>query len=73
MVNTVTPALIFSNPIIKKQWQSFGSEKQGCLTSSIALKKMNRLDGTTHTRLFFVSEQAGWITKAGSPLDGGRL
>ncbi|MDU0343471.1 SDR family NAD(P)-dependent oxidoreductase [Bosea rubneri] len=71
-VNSVAPGFVRSNPATERQWQSYGPEGQKRLIEGIHTRHLGTPADIAHASLFFLSEQAGWITGQVLSVDGGR-
>ena len=71
-VNSVAPGFVRSNPASERQWQSYGPEGQKRLVESIHTRRLGTAEDIANAALFFLSEQAGWITGQVLSVDGGR-
>lgn len=71
-VNSVAPGFVRSNPASERQWQSYGPEGQKRLVESIHTRRLGTPQDISSATLFFLSEQAGWITGQVLSVDGGR-
>ncbi|HEV7335644.1 MAG TPA: SDR family oxidoreductase [Bosea sp. (in: a-proteobacteria)] len=71
-VNSVAPGFVRSNPATERQWQSYGAEGQKRLIEGIHTRRLGTPADIAHASLFFLSEQAGWITGQVLSVDGGR-
>lgn len=71
-VNSVAPGFVRSNPASERQWQSYGPEGQKRLVEGIHTRRLGTPEDIAHATLFFLSEQAGWITGQILSVDGGR-
>ncbi len=71
-VNNVAPGFVLSNPTTQRQWDSYGPEGQRALVEGIALRRLGTPADIAHAVLFLASDQAGWITGAVLPVDGGK-
>lgn len=71
-VNSVAPGFVRSNPATERQWQSYGPEGQKRLVEGIHTRRLGTPADIAHASLFFLSEQAGWITGQVLSVDGGR-
>lgn len=71
-VNSVAPGLVLSNPTTRRQWEALGFDGQERFIEEIALRRLGTPADIAHAVLFLASEQAGWITGATLPVDGGR-
>ncbi len=71
-VNSVAPGFVRSNPATERQWQSYGPEGQKKLVESIHTRRLGTPEDIANATLFFLSEQAGWISGQVLSVDGGR-
>lgn len=71
-VNSVAPGFVRSNPATERQWQSYGAEGQKRLVESIHTRRLGTPEDVANAALFFLSEQAGWISGQVLSVDGGR-
>lgn len=71
-VNSVAPGFVRSNPATERQWESYGPEGQKRLVEGIHTRRLGTPDDIAAATLFFLSEQAGWITGQVLSVDGGR-
>lgn len=71
-VNSVAPGFVRSNPATERQWESYGPEGQKRLVESIHTRRLGTPADIAAATLFFLSEQAGWITGQVLSVDGGR-
>lgn len=71
-VNSVAPGFVRSNPATERQWQSYGPEGQKRLVESIHTRRLGTPQDIANATLFFLSEQAGWISGQVLSVDGGR-
>ncbi|QEL24342.1 SDR family oxidoreductase [Bosea sp. F3-2] len=71
-VNSVAPGFVRSNPATERQWQSYGPDGQKRLVESIHTRRLGMPQDIANATLFFLSEQAGWITGQVLSVDGGR-
>jgi 3-oxoacyl-[acyl-carrier protein] reductase len=71
-VNSVAPGFVRSNPATERQWESYGPEGQKRLIEGIHTRKLGTPEDIAHASLFFLSEQAGWVTGQILSVDGGR-
>jgi len=71
-VNSVAPGFVRSNPATERQWDSYGREGQERLIQSIHTRRLGQPADIAAATLFFLSEQAGWITGQVLSVDGGR-
>lgn len=71
-VNAIAPGFIRSNPTTERQWQSYGDEGQRRLVESIALRRLGQPEDIAHGVLYFLSEQAAWVSGQTLAIDGGR-
>ncbi|MFA6963977.1 SDR family NAD(P)-dependent oxidoreductase [Bosea sp. (in: a-proteobacteria)] len=71
-VNSVAPGFVRSNPATERQWESYGAEGQKRLVEGIHTRRLGTPADIAAATLFFLSEQAGWITGQVLSVDGGR-
>ena len=71
-VNSVAPGFVRSNPATERQWESYGPDGQKRLIEGIHTRRLGTPQDIAHASLFFLSEQAGWITGQILSVDGGR-
>ncbi len=71
-VNSVAPGFVRSNPATERQWQSYGPEGQKKLVEGIHTRRLGKPEDIAAATLFFLSEQAGWISGQVLSVDGGR-
>lgn len=71
-VNSVAPGFVRSNPATERQWQSYGPDGQKRLIEGIHTRRLGTPEDIAHASLFFLSEQAGWVTGQILSVDGGR-
>ena len=71
-VNSVAPGFVRSNPATERQWESYGPEGQKRLVEGIHTRRLGTPDDIASATLFFLSEQAGWVTGQVLSVDGGR-
>lgn len=70
-VNTIAPGFILSNPTTIRQWESYGSERQGQIIEGIATRRLGEPEDIANGVRFFVSEQSAWVTGQTLSIDGG--
>ena len=70
-VNCIAPGFILSNPTSIRQWESYGEEGQRALVERIATRRLGRPEDIANGVLFFVSEEASWVTGQTLSIDGG--
>lgn len=71
-VNSVAPGFVRSNPATERQWESYGPEGQKRMIEGIHTRRLGSPADIAAATLFFLSEQAGWITGQVLSVDGGR-
>ncbi|CAD5287194.1 Short-chain dehydrogenase [Bosea sp. 62] len=71
-VNSVAPGFVRSNPATERQWESYGPDGQKRLIESIHTRRLGTSEDIAHASLFFLSEQASWVTGQILSVDGGR-
>jgi 3-oxoacyl-[acyl-carrier protein] reductase len=70
-VNCIAPGFVLSNPTTQRQWESYGEEGQRALIEKIATRRLGKAEDVAYGVLFFVAEQASWITGQTISIDGG--
>jgi 3-oxoacyl-[acyl-carrier protein] reductase len=70
-VNSIAPGFVLSNPTSIAQYESYGEEGQRKLVEGIATRRLGRAEDIAYGVLFFVSEQASWVTGQVISIDGG--
>ena len=70
-VNSVAPGLVLSNPSTRRQWESYGDERQARIIEGIHLRRLGDASNIADAVLFFCSERASWITGQVLSVDGG--
>jgi 3-oxoacyl-[acyl-carrier protein] reductase len=70
-VNSIAPGFVLSNPTSIAQFESYGEEGQRRLVESIATRRLGRPEDIANGVLFFVSEEASWVTGQVISIDGG--
>ena len=71
-VNSVAPGFVRSNPATERQWEAYGPDGQKRLIEGIHTRRLGTPEDIAHASLFFLSEQAGWVTGQILSVDGGR-
>ena len=71
-VNAVAPGLVLSNPSTQRQWDAYGPDRQRQMVDALHTRRLGTAADIAHAVLFFLSEQAGWITGQVLSVDGGR-
>jgi 3-oxoacyl-[acyl-carrier protein] reductase len=71
-VNSVAPGFIRSNPATERQWDAMGADGQARLVESIALHRLGRPEEIARAVVFFVSDDAAYITGQTISVDGGQ-
>lgn len=70
-VNCIAPGFVLSNPTTQRQWESYGEEGQRALIEKIATRRLGKAEDVAYGVLFFVAEEASWITGQTISIDGG--
>jgi 3-oxoacyl-[acyl-carrier protein] reductase len=70
-VNSIAPGFVLSNPTSIRQWESYGEEGQSAILSSIATRRLGEPQDIANGVMFFVAEEASWITGQVISIDGG--
>jgi 3-oxoacyl-[acyl-carrier protein] reductase len=70
-VNCIAPGFVLSNPTSIAQWESYGEEGQQALLERIATRRLGEPEDIANGVLFFVAEEASWVTGQVLSIDGG--
>jgi 3-oxoacyl-[acyl-carrier protein] reductase len=70
-VNCIAPGFVLSNPSTQAQWDSYGEEGQRALVERIATRKTGQPHDIARGVLFFVEQDAGWVSGQTISIDGG--
>ena len=70
-VNCIAPGFVLSNPTSIRQWESYGEEGQRALLERIATRRLGKPEDIANGVLFFVAEEASWVTGQVISIDGG--
>ena len=70
-VNTIAPGFVLSNPTSIRQWESYGEDGQRALIERIATRRLGRPEDIANGVLFFIAEEASWVTGQVLSIDGG--
>jgi 3-oxoacyl-[acyl-carrier protein] reductase len=70
-VNCIAPGFVLSNPTSIAQWESYGKDGQRGLLERIATRRLGRPEDIANGVLFFVAEEASWVTGQVLSIDGG--
>ena len=70
-VNSVAPGFVRSNPATDRQWDDMGAEGQRRLLDSIALGRLGRPEEIARAVVFFLSDDAAYVTGQTISVDGG--
>lgn len=70
-VNSIAPGFVLSNPTSIRQWESYGAEGQRAILEDIATRRLGEPDDIANGVLFFVAEEASWVTGQVISIDGG--
>ena len=71
-VNSVAPGFIRSNPATERQWNAMGADGQARLVESIALHRLGTPEEIARAVVFFVSDDAAFVTGQTISVDGGQ-
>jgi len=71
-VNCVAPGFVRSNPTTERQWAAMGPEGQRAFVDSLALRRLGRPEEIARAVVFFVSDDASYVTGQTISVDGGR-
>ena len=70
-VNCVAPGFVRSNPASERQWEAMGAAGQRRLLDSIALGRLGRPEEIARAVIFFLSDDAAYVTGQTISVDGG--
>jgi 3-oxoacyl-[acyl-carrier protein] reductase len=70
-VNSIAPGFVLSNPTSIRQWESYGEEGQSAILGRIATRRLGEPQDIANGVLFFVAEEASWVTGQVISIDGG--
>jgi 3-oxoacyl-[acyl-carrier protein] reductase len=70
-VNSIAPGFVLSNPTSIRQWEGYGEEGQRAILAGIATRRLGEADDIANGVLFFVAEEASWVTGQVISIDGG--
>lgn len=70
-VNSVAPGFVRSNPATDRQWEDMGAAGQRRLLDSIALGRLGRPEDIARAVVFFLSDDAAYVTGQTISVDGG--
>jgi 3-oxoacyl-[acyl-carrier protein] reductase len=70
-VNSIAPGFVLSNPTSIRQWESYGADGQRAILEDIATRRLGEPEDIANGVLFFVAEEASWVTGQVISIDGG--
>ncbi len=70
-MNSVAPGFIRSNPASERQWEDMAADGQRRLLDSIALGRLGLPEEIARAVVFFLSDDAAYITGQTISVDGG--
>ena len=70
-VNSIAPGFVLSNPTSIAQWERYGAEGQQRLLDGIATRRLGTPEDIANGVLFFVADEASWVTGQVLSIDGG--
>ncbi len=70
-VNSIAPGFVLSNPTSIAQWESYGEDGQRAILGRIATRRLGEPEDIANGVLYFVSEEASWVTGQVISIDGG--
>jgi 3-oxoacyl-[acyl-carrier protein] reductase len=70
-VNSIAPGFVLSNPTSIRQWESYGEEGQSAILGKIATRRLGEPEDIANGVLFFVADEASWVTGQVISIDGG--
>jgi len=71
-VNSIAPGFVLSNPTSIRQWESYGEDGQRAILGNIATRRLGEPEDIANGVLFFVAEEASWVTGQVISIDGGQ-
>jgi 3-oxoacyl-[acyl-carrier protein] reductase len=70
-VNCIAPGFVLSNPTSIAQWESYGEDGQRAILERIATRRLGEPEDIANGVLFFVADEASWVTGQTISIDGG--
>ncbi|MBN9062570.1 MAG: short-chain dehydrogenase [Rhizobiales bacterium 65-9] len=70
--NSVAPGFVPSNPSSLRQWDGYAPERQRQFIESTYTRRLGTAEDVANAAVFFMAEQAGWISGQVLSVDGGR-
>ena len=70
-VNSIAPGFVLSNPTSIRQWEGYGEQGQRAILGNIATRRLGEPEDIANGVLFFVAEEASWVTGQVISIDGG--
>jgi 3-oxoacyl-[acyl-carrier protein] reductase len=70
-VNSIAPGFVLSNPTSIRQWEGYGEEGQSTILGKIATRRLGEPEDIANGVLFFVADEASWVTGQVISIDGG--
>jgi len=70
-VNCIAPGFVLSNPTSIAQWEGYGADGQRAILERIATRRLGEPEDIANGVLFFVAEEASWVTGQTLSIDGG--
>ena len=70
-VNSIAPGFVLSNPTSIRQWESYGEDGQRGILAGIAMRRLGEPQDIANGVLYFVAEEASWVTGQVISIDGG--
>jgi 3-oxoacyl-[acyl-carrier protein] reductase len=70
-VNCIAPGFVLSNPTSIRQWESYGDDGQRAMLEQVATRRLGKPEDIANGVLFFVAEEASWVTGQVISIDGG--
>ena len=71
-VNSIAPGFVLSNPASIRQWESYGEKRQRAFLETVATRRLGEPEDIANGVLFFVAEEASWVTGQVISIDGGQ-
>jgi 3-oxoacyl-[acyl-carrier protein] reductase len=70
-VNCIAPGFVLSNPTSIRQWESYGADGRRAILERIATRRLGEPEDIANGVLFFVADEASWVTGQVLSIDGG--
>jgi 3-oxoacyl-[acyl-carrier protein] reductase len=70
-VNCIAPGFVLSNPTSIRQWANYGADGRRAILERIATRRLGEPEDIANGVLFFVADEASWVTGQVLSIDGG--